>query len=94
MEINYLLGNGRNQMELGLGARVGFVKVTFDHYGIPGLTPEVHEKWKSPGWNGIGTIAYRHTFLRGLMLRAGLNPFFNFSGDFTATPFFSIGHSF
>lgn len=97
VEINYLLGHGKHQLELGLGARMGLVREKLDQDGIPvgdsGTVVETHEEAVRLGGNLIGTAAYRYTSAKGLTIRAGLKPNV-VAKEFGAAPFLSIGRAF
>ena len=87
IEINYLLGKRRHQLELGFGASLGYyreklhasyVQVPYgnDNYGSYDMT----YKHSTFGYFMYGNIGYRLQTNRGFQFRIGLTPSINF-GD-------------
>lgn len=87
LEINYLLGRGRHQLELGFGTSLGFYreKLHAPYYQIPYGNDsygsyDITYKRSTFGYFMYGNIGYRLQTNRGFQFRVGITPSVNF-GD-------------
>lgn len=79
--VNYLLGNWRNNLEIGAGVNLG---VYNNHYVEPLIGPNGGLEEESEnlfGYYIFADLGYRHVSRSGFLFRAGLSPSFNFGDD-------------
>lgn len=78
--VNYLLGNWRNNLEMGVGVNLG---VYNNHYVEPLIDPDGGLEENSEnlfGYYFFADVGYRHVARSGFLFRAGVSPSLNF-GD-------------
>lgn len=88
LELNYLLGEKKSKLEVGLGASLGVyhIKETSWYYyqPVPPETTGRAESYESKetrfGYFFFGNIGYRYQRTNGFIFRVGVSPSFNF-GD-------------
>ncbi len=81
IEVNYLLGNWRNSLEMGVGANLG---VYNNHWVVPLLGPTGGMEEESEnlfGYYLFADIGYRHVARSGFLFRAGVSPSLNFGDE-------------
>ena len=80
LEVNYLLGKGKNRLEMGLGVNTGYYN---DHIAVAEHFKFEAEQWriayKNISENNISSFAYlnigyRYTHKRGFQFRIGITP--------------------
>lgn len=91
--VNWLIGRGRNKLELGAGVSLGLYNVHSLYYdyrlirnvdlGDGTQMPEYEaiphaESENKFGYFVFGDIGYRHVSRKGFLFRAGISPSFNF----------------
>ena len=91
--VNWLIGRGRNQLELGAGVSLGLYNLhsRYYEYQLTGYV-ETEDGTRIPYYEGIphtdngnkfgyflfGDIGYRHVSRKGFLFRIGISPSFNF----------------
>lgn len=102
--LNYLVGNSCHQLEIGLGACPGLYHRAYDtvkyNEGTVAEPAKVHESENLFGCIAYATIGYRYTSKKGLQLRCGFSPAFDFGNKYADNkitplyPYLSVGYAF
>ncbi len=82
--VNYLAGNQKNNLELGIGASLGMANLHYTDFDADGKS----RSKDTFGYFFFGDVGYRHVARSGFLFRVGLSPTFNFGGEH------AIGRSF
>lgn len=107
--VNYLIGNKRHRLELGLGANLGIynIHLKYSEYTTPAgygdnfylLTNTRSETKKVFGYFMFSNIGYRYQREKGFMFRTGISPSFSFGDShglkgLLFAPYMSFGYTF
>lgn len=104
--INWLCGHKNHFFEVGVGMNNGVYHAVADFENVIGIVdgsivvkPRVYESGTRWGHYFFGDIGYRYQPVKGIMVRAGINPSFSFGEKNRVTkyllyPYISVGWSF